>query len=180
MKAQRSESPIEPFLGVLEGKVSKLHLQAKDVSSTMGNEAAQLMAYLDRLQELVPHCPKNRPISKLQLIQAVIDYIYDLEDVLLYSSEADKEERVDKQTIENDLNDQQTRSDILMCQQMTIDTLNSNNVGDKVRQDGVVASLWQYDDIIRSDDSFNNNESALLVMPSWRDANKLLKFIFFM
>ncbi|MCL4169615.1 UNVERIFIED_CONTAM: hypothetical protein GTU68_043464 [Idotea baltica] len=38
--------------------------------------------YLNTLQDLVPHCPKDRPLSKLELIQAVIDYIYDLEDVL--------------------------------------------------------------------------------------------------
>jgi len=45
-------------------------------------ETAQALMYLERLQELVPQCPKDKKTSKLEVIQAVIDYIYDLEEVL--------------------------------------------------------------------------------------------------
>ncbi|MCL4138747.1 UNVERIFIED_CONTAM: hypothetical protein GTU68_018152 [Idotea baltica] len=49
------------------------------------NEAASqnaMRVYLDKLRELVPHCPKNRNVSKLELIQHVIDYINDLQETL--------------------------------------------------------------------------------------------------
>ena len=43
----------------------------------------QLQLYLNRLTALVPTAPKHRPLSKLEVIQCVIDYICDLEDTLL-------------------------------------------------------------------------------------------------
>ncbi|XP_064087876.1 protein extra-macrochaetae-like [Macrobrachium nipponense] len=73
MKAQRCVSPLQAVMGVLEGKITKHEAKA---------EATQVLMYLDRLQQLVPQCPKDRPISRLELIQAVIDYICDLEDKL--------------------------------------------------------------------------------------------------
>ena len=60
-------------MGVLEGKTGKPSTRA---------EATQVLMYLDRLQQLVPHCPKDRPVPRLELIQAVIDYIYDLQEQL--------------------------------------------------------------------------------------------------
>ncbi|KAL7648393.1 UNVERIFIED_CONTAM: hypothetical protein RMT77_000299 [Armadillidium vulgare] len=85
MKAIKCERSVESYIGVLEGKVSKMHIK----DSSKGNESSQLLSYLEHLQEIVPHCPKSRPLSKLQVIQSVIDYIYDLEDIL---EEADAEE----------------------------------------------------------------------------------------
>lgn len=38
--------------------------------------------YLSKLQDLVPFMPKNRKISKLEVIQHVIDYICDLQSAL--------------------------------------------------------------------------------------------------
>lgn len=73
MKAQRCSSPLQAVVGVLEGKTGKPSTRA---------EATQVLMYLDRLQQLVPHCPKDRPLPRLELIQAVIDYIYDLQDQL--------------------------------------------------------------------------------------------------
>ncbi|RWS19376.1 DNA-binding protein inhibitor ID-2-like protein, partial [Leptotrombidium deliense] len=37
---------------------------------------------LTKLQELVPNMPKNKKLSKLEIIQNVIDYIFDLESAL--------------------------------------------------------------------------------------------------
>lgn len=73
MKAQRCASPVQAIMGVLEGKAGKPSARA---------EATQVLMYLDRLQQLVPQCPKDRPVSRLELIQFVIDYIYDLEEEL--------------------------------------------------------------------------------------------------
>ncbi|XP_065351340.1 DNA-binding protein inhibitor ID-2 [Cloeon dipterum] len=38
--------------------------------------------YLDKLTDLVPYVPRNRKLSKLEVIQYVIEYICDLQDVL--------------------------------------------------------------------------------------------------
>lgn len=38
--------------------------------------------YLDKLREIVPHIPKNRKVTRLELIQHVIDYICDLQHAL--------------------------------------------------------------------------------------------------
>ncbi|XP_053635405.1 uncharacterized protein [Cherax quadricarinatus] len=51
--------------------------------------AAEMRLYLDKLKDLVPLCPKNRKVTKLELIQHVIDYIGDLQDTLQSDSESD-------------------------------------------------------------------------------------------
>ncbi|XP_043192132.1 DNA-binding protein inhibitor ID-4-like [Amphibalanus amphitrite] len=45
--------------------------------------ADQVQLYLNRLTALVPSAPKHRRLSRLEVIQYVIDYICDLEDTLL-------------------------------------------------------------------------------------------------
>ncbi|CAH0548028.1 unnamed protein product [Brassicogethes aeneus] len=55
------------------GRVSK---QRKDIE----NEEIQM--YLSKLKDLVPFMPKNRKLSKLEVIQYVIDYICDLQSAL--------------------------------------------------------------------------------------------------
>lgn len=45
-------------------------------------ENAEIQMYLSKLQDLVPFMPKNRRISKLEVIQHVIDYICDLQSAL--------------------------------------------------------------------------------------------------
>ncbi|XP_063222888.1 protein extra-macrochaetae [Bacillus rossius redtenbacheri] len=59
--------------GVSNGRV---HRQRRDVE----NEEIQM--YISKLKELVPFIPKNRKISKLEVIQCVIDYICDLQYAL--------------------------------------------------------------------------------------------------
>ncbi|CAL4189521.1 unnamed protein product [Meganyctiphanes norvegica] len=79
MRVQRCISPIVPLqnLSLLDtGKVQKTQSSSK-------TDGAQVLQLLERLQNLVPQCPEDsRPVSKLELIQSVIDYIYDLEDAL--------------------------------------------------------------------------------------------------
>ncbi|XP_042221702.1 achaete-scute homolog 2-like isoform X2 [Homarus americanus] len=43
---------------------------------------AEMRLYLDKLKEIVPHIPKNRKVTRLELIQHVIDYICDLQHAL--------------------------------------------------------------------------------------------------
>ena len=86
MRAQRCESPVQALVGLSETNNNKI---MKNYNNK--NECAQILMYLDRLQHLVPNCPKDKPIGKLELIQKVIDYIYDLECVLNTSSDLDKD-----------------------------------------------------------------------------------------
>jgi len=58
---------------VANGKVNK---NRKDIE----NEEIQM--YLSKLKDLVPFMPKNRKLSKLEVIQYVIDYICDLQSAL--------------------------------------------------------------------------------------------------
>lgn len=81
MKAQRCASPLQAVVGVLEGKNNN-----NNKVSTLA-EATQAVMYFDRLQQLVPFCPKDRPMSRLELIQSVIDYICDLQEQLASPSQ---------------------------------------------------------------------------------------------
>lgn len=64
--------------GVIEsGRVTKIR---HNNHRSMENEEIQM--YLSKLKELVPFMPKNRKLSKLEVIQYVIDYICDLQSAL--------------------------------------------------------------------------------------------------
>ncbi|XP_066997679.1 protein extra-macrochaetae [Anabrus simplex] len=71
MKAVCASSPAGG--GVSSGRV---HRQRRDIE----NEEIQM--YLSKLKELVPFMPRNRRLSKLEVIQYVIDYICDLQYAL--------------------------------------------------------------------------------------------------
>jgi DNA-binding protein inhibitor ID len=45
-------------------------------------ENAEIQMYISKLKDLVPFMPKNRKLSKLEVIQHVIDYICDLQSAL--------------------------------------------------------------------------------------------------
>lgn len=47
-----------------------------------GETESEMRLYLDKLKEIVPKCPKHRKVSRLELIQHVIDYICDLQQAL--------------------------------------------------------------------------------------------------
>ncbi|XP_042227605.1 protein extra-macrochaetae-like [Homarus americanus] len=91
MRAQRCVSPVQAVMGVMEGKVHK---------PPPKTEGAEVLMYLERLQHLVPLCPKDRPVTKLELIQSVIDYIYDLEDAL-GTSDGDSSSEEDMDFVES-------------------------------------------------------------------------------
>ncbi|XP_042867402.1 DNA-binding protein inhibitor ID-4-like [Penaeus japonicus] len=58
-------------------------------NSTMSSDKAEMRLYLDRLKSMVPQCPKNRKVSRQELIEHVINYISDLEDTLQSDSDSD-------------------------------------------------------------------------------------------
>lgn len=74
MKAITSENT-STYPGVY-GSASKVTKHKRDV------ENEEIQAYLSKLKELVPFMPKNRRLSKLEVIQYVIDYICDLQHAL--------------------------------------------------------------------------------------------------
>lgn len=64
-------------VGSLNGvSAGRVHKQRRDVE----NEEVQM--YLSKLKELVPFMPKNKRLTKLEVIQHVIDYICDLQGAL--------------------------------------------------------------------------------------------------
>lgn len=67
-----SPTPVCPS-GVQGGRV---HRPRRDIE----NEEIQM--YLSKLKDLVPFMPKNRRLSKLEVIQYVIDYICELQYAL--------------------------------------------------------------------------------------------------
>ncbi|XP_018570125.1 protein extra-macrochaetae [Anoplophora glabripennis] len=72
MKAAVSAVCTENGVTAVSGRVSK----RKDIE----NEEIQM--YLSKLKDLVPFMPKNKKLSKLEVIQYVIDYICDLQSAL--------------------------------------------------------------------------------------------------
>lgn len=67
-------APVCTESAVSSGKVAKP--KQKDIE----NEEIQM--YLSKLKDLVPFMPKNRKLTKLEVIQHVIDYICDLQCAL--------------------------------------------------------------------------------------------------
>lgn len=63
--------PVSPA-GVSDGKVRKLD-----------EEQMEMRVYLSKLRQLVPNMPKNRKVSKIEVINNVIDYICDLQSALI-------------------------------------------------------------------------------------------------
>ena len=55
---------------------------ASSSSSSSSVEQVEIQQYLSKLKELVPHMPRHRKVSKLEVIQHVIDYICDLQTAL--------------------------------------------------------------------------------------------------
>lgn len=49
-------------------------------------ENAEIQMYLSKLKDLVPYMPKNKKLSKLEVIENVIDYICDLQSALQTTS----------------------------------------------------------------------------------------------
>lgn len=94
MKAQRCASPLQAVVGVLEGKNNNNN---NNKVTTLA-EATQAVMYFDRLQQLVPFCPKDRPMSRLELIQSVIDYICDLQEQLASPSQPGGDDGSDPET----------------------------------------------------------------------------------
>lgn len=61
--------------------VSDRHMKNKRRSQRDVNHE-EIQALLSKLKEIVPNMPRNRKLSKLEIIQYVIDYIVDLQIAL--------------------------------------------------------------------------------------------------
>lgn len=83
--------------GVANGRVTK----NRDV------ENAEIQLYISKLKELVPYMPKNRKISKLEVIQHVIEYICDLQSALDSNTDIDSFDAAAAIAGENMLGEQQ-------------------------------------------------------------------------
>lgn len=83
--------------GVANGRVTK----NRDV------ENAEIQLYISKLKELVPFMPKNRKISKLEVIQHVIEYICDLQSALDSNADIDSFDAAAAIAGENMLGEQQ-------------------------------------------------------------------------
>lgn len=87
MKAQMSETAAllnatKSVLGLAKsseagGRISKNSKSTSPLSASSVTEEMQV--YFSKLKELVPFMPRNRKLSKLEIIQYVIDYICDLQ-----------------------------------------------------------------------------------------------------
>jgi len=56
------------------------------ISRHRDGENAEIQMYLSKLKDLVPYMPKNKKLSKLEVIENVIDYICDLQSALQTSN----------------------------------------------------------------------------------------------
>jgi len=78
--ATETPRPASPKL-LSENKINKNRGTVVDQHSTVQNND-EMQELLTKLKELVPNMPKNKKLSKLEIIQYVIDYIYDLQTAL--------------------------------------------------------------------------------------------------
>uniref|UniRef100_A0A6V7HWR4 BHLH domain-containing protein n=1 Tax=Bracon brevicornis TaxID=1563983 RepID=A0A6V7HWR4_9HYME len=62
---------VPPTRGVLHNTLGRRDLEAEEIA-----------AYLTKLKSLVPDMPRKRKLSKLEVIQRVIEYIWDLQTTL--------------------------------------------------------------------------------------------------
>jgi hypothetical protein len=60
----------------------KCFAATKVTSKKQALVAEEMQELLTKLKDLVPNMPRNKKLSKLEIIQYVIDYIYDLETTL--------------------------------------------------------------------------------------------------
>lgn len=68
-----------------ENKVCKKPGSPSSSSSSSGSDvivAEEMHELLGKLKDLVPYMPRNKKLTKLEIIQYVIDYIFDLQQAL--------------------------------------------------------------------------------------------------
>uniref|UniRef100_A0A8D8VY35 Protein extra-macrochaetae n=1 Tax=Cacopsylla melanoneura TaxID=428564 RepID=A0A8D8VY35_9HEMI len=76
MKAIPAEILANNNNNIINGKINKPHNKTRNIE----NEEIQM--YLSKLKDLVPFMPKNKKLSKLEVIHYVIEYICDLQYAL--------------------------------------------------------------------------------------------------
>jgi Helix-loop-helix DNA-binding domain len=75
VKATAQSSRKSVPAAILDGKVRKAAQQQPE-------EQVEIQLYLSKLKDLVPNMPRNRKVSKVEVIEHVIDYICDLQMAL--------------------------------------------------------------------------------------------------
>ncbi|XP_069937514.1 DNA-binding protein inhibitor ID-2-like [Cherax quadricarinatus] len=63
---------------------SSLAVRSSRGQPEVRQERQEIREYLDKLRQLVPACPKAGKLSRLAVIQHVIDYIVELQDTLVH------------------------------------------------------------------------------------------------
>lgn len=78
MKAQSEQQQVisRCLAKVAEGRVGRNGRRERDLNHE------EMQSLLAKLKELVPNMPRNKKLSKLEIIQNVIDYILDLQIAL--------------------------------------------------------------------------------------------------
>ncbi|KAL3247105.1 hypothetical protein MRX96_057242 [Rhipicephalus microplus] len=72
MKVQTEQEQVISLTKVAKGRVSREEV----------NQGGAIQGLLDKLKDLVPNMPRSKKLTKLEIIQNVIDYILDLEIAL--------------------------------------------------------------------------------------------------
>jgi len=66
-----------PAKSLSTNKVHKKSTSSHKMDTNVSND--EMQSLLAKLKELVPNIPRNKKLSKLEIIQYVIDYIFDLQ-----------------------------------------------------------------------------------------------------
>ncbi|XP_049276215.1 protein extra-macrochaetae [Rhipicephalus sanguineus] len=74
MKVQTEQQQVIGLTKVAKGRASR---EERDVS-----QGGAIQGLLDKLKDLVPNMPRSKKLTRLEIIQNVIDYILDLEIAL--------------------------------------------------------------------------------------------------
>uniref|UniRef100_A0A224YVX2 DNA-binding protein inhibitor n=1 Tax=Rhipicephalus zambeziensis TaxID=60191 RepID=A0A224YVX2_9ACAR len=74
MKVQTEQQQVIGLTKVAKGRASR---EERDI-----NQGGAIQGLLDKLKDLVPNMPRSKKLTKLEIIQNVIDYILDLEIAL--------------------------------------------------------------------------------------------------
>lgn len=102
---------------IANGRVSRPHLTRNHHNNNNNHslrdsgENAEIQMYLSKLKDLVPFMPKNRKLSKLEVILNVIDYICDLQTALESHPAVNS---FDAQTVLNGLQQQQQQQNAII------------------------------------------------------------------
>ncbi|XP_071532630.1 uncharacterized protein [Panulirus ornatus] len=83
MKSANWNKPCPRSVGAVRSS-STVGVRSSRGQTEVRQERQEIREYLDKLRQLVPACPKAGKLSRLAVIQHVIDYIVELQDTLVH------------------------------------------------------------------------------------------------